>query len=195
MAENKIPIILASSSPRRKELLQGLGVAFSVMPSHADERVEGDVSPGLFVETLAQRKAQQVAHSCSVRSLVIGSDTVVVLNGEIMGKPADEDDAFRMLSMLAGNMHEVYTGLCVIDTAGKQKNGHTATRVFFRELSEERIRRYIATGEPMDKAGAYGIQGFGSAFVSRIEGDYFSIVGLPLILVSDFLEEFGVQLF
>jgi septum formation protein len=195
VAENFIPIILASSSPRRRELLHGLGVEFSVIPSDADERVEGTVSPGLFVETLAQRKAETVAHGCSQRSLVIGSDTVVVLNGEILGKPADEDDAYRMLTRLAGSTHEVYTGLCVMDTAGEQKTGYTVTRVFFRELSEERIRRYIATGEPMDKAGAYGIQGFGSAFVSRIEGDYFSVVGLPLILVSDFLEEFGVQLF
>lgn len=192
-------LILASASPRRKELLEGLGLAFTVQPSVANEVVEGDVSPEEFVTTLARRKARDVAFSLAESeeevALVIGSDTVVVLDGEILGKPVDELDAFRILSSLQGKTHIVYTGVCIVEAAtGKEKVGYRATRVTMRSLSPDRIRRYIATGEPMDKAGAYGIQGYGATLVENMEGDYFSVVGLPVSLVSDFLEEFGVQL-
>ncbi|NME99003.1 Maf family protein [Aneurinibacillus aneurinilyticus] len=196
---NQPSIVLASASARRKELLAGLGLTFTVQPSVASEVVEEDVSPEEFVTILARRKARDVAFSLADNEdesyLVIGSDTVVVLDGEILGKPEHEEDAFRMLSGLQGRTHTVYTGLCVINTAsGKEKAGFRATNVTMRELGAERIRRYIATGEPMDKAGAYGIQGYGALLVSNLEGDYFSVVGLPVSLVSDFLEEFGVKL-
>ena len=192
-------LILASASPRRKELLAGLGLTFSVQPSVANEVVEGNVSPEEFVTILARRKAHDVAFSLTEQeeevALVIGSDTVVVLDGEILGKPVDEFDAFRMLSSLQGKTHTVYTGLCVVEAAtGKEKVGFRATKVTMRPLSSDRIRRYIATGEPMDKAGAYAIQGYGATLVDSMQGDYFSVVGLPVSLVSDFLEEFGVQL-
>jgi septum formation protein len=196
---NQPSIVLASASARRKELLAGLGLNFTVQPSVASEVVEEEVSPEEFVMILARRKARDVAFSLAdneeERFLVIGSDTVVVLDGEILGKPESEEEAFRMLSRLQGKTHTVYTGLCVMDTAtGKEKSGYRATRVTMRELSPDKIRRYIATGEPMDKAGAYGIQGYGAILVSHIDGDYFSVVGLPLSLISDFLEEFGVKL-
>nr|WP_245590382.1 Maf family protein [Aneurinibacillus terranovensis] len=195
MVATEVPIVLASSSPRRQELLRGLGLPFTIQPSAADETVEDNVTPARYVEILAQRKAQAVGRIQAQRTLVIGSDTVVVLDDNILGKPADEEEAFRMLTCLQGREHTVYTGVCVLDTAGKERTGHVATRVFIRPLSEERIRSYIATGEPMDKAGSYAIQGYGATFVSRMEGDYFAVVGLPLHLLSDFLEEFGVQLF
>lgn len=196
---NQPSIVLASASARRKDLLAGLGLTFTVQPSVASEVVEEDVPPEEFVTILARRKARDVAFSLADNEdesyLVIGSDTVVVLDGEILGKPEHEEDAFRMLSRLQGKTHTVYTGLCVINTAsGKERVGFRATNVTMRELGAERIRRYIATGEPMDKAGAYGIQGYGAILVSNLDGDYFSVVGLPVALVSDFLEEFGVKL-
>ncbi|WP_047155108.1 Maf family protein [Aneurinibacillus tyrosinisolvens] len=192
-------IILASGSPRRKELLEGLGLTFSVQPSEASETVEENVTPAEFVEILARRKALEVAartaESGQQGTLIVGSDTVVVLNGEILGKPVDEAHAFRMLSELQGKSHTVYTGLSVVETGtGRERTGHRATQVTMRPLSAEQIKRYIATGEPMDKAGAYAIQGYGAIFISNMDGDYFSVVGLPIQLVSDFLEEFGVQL-
>lgn len=196
---NQPSIVLASASARRKELLAGLGLTFTVQPSVASEVVEEQVSPDEFVTILARRKAQDVAFSLADYEddsyLVIGSDTVVVVDGEILGKPEHEEEAFRMLSKLSGRTHTVYTGLCIVDTAtGREKVGYRATDVTMRELTPDRIRRYIATGEPMDKAGAYGIQGYGATLVSHLDGDYFAVVGLPVALTSDFLEEFGIRL-
>ncbi|MBN6186518.1 septum formation inhibitor Maf [Aneurinibacillus sp. BA2021] len=196
---NQPSIVLASASARRKELLAGLGLTFTVQPSVASEVVEEQVSPDEFVTILARRKAQDVAFSLADYEddsyLVIGSDTVVVVDGEILGKPEHEEEAFRMLSKLSGRTHTVYTGLCIVDTAtGREKVGYRATNVTMRELTPDRIRRYIATGEPMDKAGAYGIQGYGATLVSHLDGDYFAVVGLPVALTSDFLEEFGIRL-
>jgi septum formation protein len=190
-------LILASSSPRRQELIRSLGLPVRIIPSDADETVADELPPASVVETLARRKAAAVADALppGERSgLVIGSDTIVVLNGRILGKPSDEADAARMLSVLQGRDHEVYSGVCVIHAeSGKCVTSHRATRVWMKGLDQERIHRYIATGEPMDKAGSYAIQGIGATIVERIEGDYFNVVGLPLSLLSDLLEEFEVR--
>jgi septum formation protein len=193
MSENQRPIILASGSPRRKELLAGLGLRFSVIPSNVSEEVTEQYSPAGLVEELAFRKAEAVAKEAK-EGLVIGSDTIVVLNEEILGKPKDEEDAFAMLSKLQGQTHVVYSGLAIIDVDKKMdKLGHQATQVTMRAVSEAEIRQYIATKEPMDKAGAYAIQGFGSIFVEQIVGDYFSVVGLPLRLTAQYLKECGLD--
>jgi septum formation protein len=193
MSENQRPIILASGSPRRKELLAGLGLRFSVIPSNVSEEVTEQYSPAGLVEELAFRKAEAVAKEAK-EGLVIGSDTIVVLNDEILGKPKDEEDAFAMLSKLQGQAHVVYSGLAIIDVDKKMdKLGHQATQVTMRAVSDTEIRQYIATKEPMDKAGAYAIQGFGSIFVEQIVGDYFSVVGLPLRLTALYLKECGID--
>lgn len=187
----KKQIILASSSPRRQEMLRNLGLDFIIHPSGADESVDDGLKPSEVVELLAVRKAADVA-SAYKEGLVIGSDTIVVLDGEVLGKPVDDQDAFRMLSALQGKQHSVYSGLAVIDiAAGKQLVGHVETKVNMRPLSEQEIRAYIATKEPMDKAGAYAIQGIGSLFITGIEGDYFSVVGLPIRLLAEYLSGFG----
>lgn len=187
----KTQIILASSSPRRQEMLRNLGLDFLIHPSGADESVDDGLKPSEVVELLAVRKASDVASKYS-EGLVIGSDTIVVLEGEVLGKPVDDEDAFRMLSALQGKKHSVYSGLAVMDIAsGKRQVGHVETKVSMRPLSEHEIRAYIATKEPMDKAGAYAIQGIGSLFITGIEGDYFSVVGLPIRLLAEYLDGFG----
>jgi len=192
-------IVLASSSARRRELLQALGLDFVVFPSSADELIDESVTPADYVRILAERKAQDVVSAYgklhNEEFLVIGADTIVVLNEKVLGKPTDPDDAARMLRELQGKVHDVYTGICIIDgKTGLLKSDYCHTKVRMKELSEEKIQRYVATGEPLDKAGAYGIQGKGALLIKGIEGDYFSVVGLPLGLTSDLLEEFGVQL-
>lgn len=184
-------IILASSSPRRQEMLRNLGLDFIIHPSGADESVDDGLKPSEVVELLAVRKAADVASEYT-EGLVIGSDTIVVLDGQVLGKPLDEQDAFRMLAALQGRNHSVYSGLAVIDVStGNRKTGHVETKVSMRPLSEQEIRAYIATQEPMDKAGAYAIQGIGSLFINGIEGDYFSVVGLPVRLLAEYLDGFG----
>jgi septum formation protein len=192
---SELNIVLASSSPRRKDLLQEIGLSFRVEASGVSEEVTGQVTPGRFVEILAERKARDVSSRMEGEDvLVIGSDTVVVLDGKILGKPVDEGHAYELLSCLQGQTHEVYTGLSVIGCAENVvRTTHSSTRVTMNPMSPEKIRRYIATGEPMDKAGAYAIQGLGATLVSGIEGDYFTVVGLPLALLSAVLGEFGVQ--
>lgn len=188
MNENqKEQIILASSSPRRRELLSQIGISFTVKVSDADEHTS-EKDPGKLVEILSERKAEAVFHTLSAseqaNALVIGADTVVALDGEILGKPTDEADAFRMLAMLQGRSHQVYTGvtiLCADDSGVKSVNQFfEETTVTFYPMTEEEIRFYIATREPMDKAGAYGIQGKGAAYVKEIHGDYNNVVGLPI---------------
>lgn len=186
-------IILASSSPRRKELLAGLGVSFITHSSEVDEVVEDTLSPAQIVEQLALRKASAVA-SCYNEGIVIGSDTIVVFEDQILGKPANDDEAFSMLSALQGRSHYVYTGLALIDTAtGKTEIRHEHTEVSFRALTDAEIHAYIASGEPRDKAGAYGIQGLGATLVKHINGDYFTVVGLPLQRLAELLQLFGVN--
>lgn len=192
-------IVLASSSARRKELLQGIGLDYVVFPSSADEIIDEEVEPADYVRILAERKALDVVQEYGKLNvedfLVIGADTIVLLDGKVLGKPLGPEDAARMLMDLQGKIHDVFTGVCVVDgNNGQLKSGFCRTRVSMKALNEERIQRYIATGEPLDKAGAYGIQGKGALLIQGIEGDYFSVVGLPLGLTSDLLEDFGVQL-
>ncbi|KON86886.1 septum formation protein Maf [Sporosarcina globispora] len=171
-------LILASSSPRRKELLENLHLQFEVSSSDVDESFDPVLKPGEIVKELAQRKAQAVFKK-HPDSYVIGSDTVVVKDGNVLGKPGSSEEAFRMLKRLSGSTHSVYTGVSIL-APGRQINFYEKTDVVFWELTDEEINSYIGTGEPFDKAGAYGIQGFGSMLVKGISGDYFSVVGLPL---------------
>lgn len=188
-------IILASQSPRRKELLSQMGLrGFKVTSPEVDETVEEHLPPAQVVEELSRRKALAVARHAGQDDLIIAADTVVALEGAVLGKPADQREAFAMLSALSGNRHYVYTGLTVIQ-GDQVVTQHECTTVTFRELEPEEISHYIATGEPMDKAGAYGIQGLGAMLVSGIEGDYFNVVGLPIFRLSRILAGFGLDLF
>ncbi|MGE7905268.1 Maf family protein [Peribacillus sp. NPDC094092] len=172
------PLILASSSPRRKELLQFLQIPFESMNSNVDESIDENMCPDAAVKELASRKAEAIAAKFQ-ESWVIGSDTVVVLDGEILGKPTSRADGKRMLKMLSGRTHEVYTGVAIL--FGKNRRVFAEkTEVTFWELPEAEIERYLDSGEPFDKAGGYGIQGYGSLLVEQIKGDYFSVVGLPV---------------
>jgi septum formation protein len=183
-------IILASASPRRFELLKQLGLTFGVFPSDIDENIGCCYSPEEFAQKLSYEKALSVARQ--VEGVVIGADTIVVKDG-ILGKPENEEHAFHMLKTLQGNWHEVITGVTVIDSLSlKSIKTYEKTRVKMRKLSDEAIESYIKTREPMDKAGAYGVQGLGSILVERIEGCYFNVVGLPLMRLSTMLESFGV---
>lgn len=177
-------IILASSSPRRRELLSHIGVDFStaVPPASAEASIEAcSYNPAEFAEKNAFMKAGEVAKISPKDSIVLGADTIVVLGDVILGKPKDGEDAKKMLLALSGKMHEVITGVTVINNKiGRSITSHESTEVFFKKLSSEEIDFYIKSGEPMDKAGAYAIQGLGSLFVPGIKGCFFNVVGLPL---------------
>lgn len=256
-------LILASSSPRRQELIRSLGLPYEICPSDADEATEPGLHPSDIVESLSVRKARAVYEQYKMRSegtpgrgIVIGSDTIVVLDGLVLGKPRDEDDSFRMLKALQGRAHEVYSGVACIDlengrtirgsrrtavymkplpderirryiATGEPRDkaggydttmhlgdigqyriisespdgrpeiivGHTVSKVTFRPMSDEEIWAYVKTGDPLDKAGAYGVQGIGSVFIEKIEGDFYSIMGLPLNLLYQMLLMFGISLF
>jgi septum formation protein len=192
---NKKPmnIVLASNSPRRKELLQQIGVDFRIDPADVDERVLPGESPEGYAERVALDKAR-VAAARAGSGIVIAADTIVVLDDEILGKPADAVDAERMLMMLSGKVHRVITGLAVMDAAtGRALTRASITRVWFRSLTPRDIISYVATGEPLDKAGAYGIQERGALLVDKIDGCYFNVVGLPLSLLGEVLSTFGVD--
>ena len=206
----KPKILLASASPRRRELVSRLGVPFEVFAADCDETVDGSHSPDEYVKILALRKAraamkkyreQRISGSpdASAREageppIVIGSDTVVALDGEILGKPRDRDDAITTLMRLSGRAHRVCTGLAVIDGEREIVTCGSAD-VYFSNLTKADCTSYTDTGEPLDKAGSYGIQGIGGAFVERIDGDYYSIVGLPLAKLRKILEDdFNVRL-
>ena len=188
------PVILASNSPRRKELLTQMGMNFTADPADVDERV----LPGEGAEEYAVRVALDKARVAAARAgigIIIAADTIVVLDDTILGKPADARDAERMLTMLSGRFHRVITGLTVMDAGtGMTRTCVAITSVWFRTLSLAEITSYISTGEPFDKAGAYGIQGKGALLVQKIEGCYFNVVGLPLSLLGEMLREFGVHL-
>ena len=179
-------LILASASPRRAALLTTAGIAFEVMESQADETAE--LPPEELVQELACRKAREVFRRVGGKRVVLGADTVVVYRGQVLGKPADEEEAFTMLRCLSGQHHQVLTGVCIIDSNGDERQIVEKTDVWMCPLNDEEIHRYIASGEPMDKAGAYGIQGRGSRYISRIEGCYFNVVGLPVHRVWKMLE-------
>lgn len=190
--------ILASASDRRKELLSRIISDFEVKISDFDEgTVEVSKDIEKYVKTLAEGKAKSVALNCTNDSIIIGADTIVVIDDNILGKPKDKDDAFRMLKLLSNNVHRVYSGVTVINNEKQvMKSECLYTEVYFSELSDEEIWRYIDTGECLDKAGAYGIQGYGGLLVKSISGDYFNIVGLPISKISDLLKEhFNVNLF
>ncbi|WNQ12969.1 Maf family protein [Paenibacillus aurantius] len=231
MSPNAHPLILASSSPRRQELIRTLGLPYVIRVSDADETVEPGLSPAQIVETLALRKAETVHELIRKErdlqgGVIIGSDTVVVLDGEVLGKPRDREDAFMTLTRLQGSTHEVFSGVACL-AAGEPEQaqesaaaarsvgpsmsyrlrhgaetekpsaavGHSVSKVTFRPMSPDEIRAYIATGEPMDKAGSYGVQGLGSLFVERIDGDFYSVMGLPMNLLYSMLLEFGISPF
>ncbi|MCD7803418.1 MAG: Maf family protein [Clostridiales bacterium] len=186
-------IILASQSPRRRALLEQMGITdFTVLPAKGQEDMSAELTPEHLVETLALAKGREVAGRTAAGNLVIAADTVVALHGEVLGKPRDEADAYRMLQLLSGETHAVHTGVAVLRD-GQALCEHETTLVRFRPLSDREIRAYIATGEPMDKAGAYGIQGRGAVLVEGIQGDYCNVVGLPVCHLSRMLETFGVR--
>jgi septum formation protein len=179
------PLVLASSSPRRRQLLEMLGIGIRVVPSHIPEVREPGETPVAYAERLARQKAASVAGR-----FVLGADTTVVLGDAVLEKPADAEDAVRMLRSLQGRTHEVVTAVALKSEQGiRQRTDVTA--VTFRPADEAYLRAYVATGEPMDKAGAYGIQGYGAALVERIDGDFFGVMGLPLRLVLELLEDAG----
>jgi len=176
-------LILASASPRRAEILRSVGWPFEALPAHIDESREEGEKADAYVERIALAKAEAAAiHSPG--SLVLGADTVVVIEDQILGKPRDEGDATRMLRVLNGRRHQVLTGVALVnDATGQSTVAHEVTDVTFAEMSDEEINWYVATGEPMDKAGAYAIQGHGALFIKEIRGDYFNVVGLPVRLL------------
>ena len=186
------PLVLASSSPRRKKVLETIGFQFEVVAAApgAEQPWRRGQDPVVFAEQTARAKRDQVAVT-RPDALVIAADTVVILDGVVLEKPVDADDARAMLSKLAGRDHVVCTGVAVVGPSGLPLSGIESTRVHFRDLDIEEIADYVATGEPLDKAGAYGIQGFGSALVTRVDGCYFNVMGLPVARLLDLLEEAG----
>ena len=192
-------LVLASASPRRQELLRNAGIPFRVYPANIPELPLAEESPRACAERLAREKARAVLRQ-QPGQLVLGADTIVVVDSEILGKPRDEADAMRMLRLLSGRTHQVITGVCLVGTlrtenqkleAGFEDTRSESTLVSMTTLSAEDIHSYVASGEPMDKAGAYAIQGTASRWIPRIEGDYFNVVGLPVALVQRMLQEHG----
>ncbi len=192
------PIVLASGSPRRADLLRTVGWSFEALPVDLDETPAPGEEPVPYVERLAREKAEAAASRVPGR-VVLGCDTTVVVDGQKLGKPVDNDDARRMIRLLSGRWHEVLTGVALIEVGiragepGIHRVAHESTRVRFADLSDEEIDWYVATGEPMDKAGAYAIQGCAAFFIEAIEGDYFNIVGLPLQLVYRLMKEIALK--
>ncbi len=190
-------IILASASPRRKELMTMASLSFDVIISDCDETIEYD-GPEDMVRKLSLLKAKDVAEKIKKTEtgphIVIGADTIVYFQNQILGKPKNEEDAFRMLQSMSGKTHTVYTGVSLIDTvSGQTETFCEATKVEFYDVTDEDIRAYIATGDPLDKAGSYGVQGRGCFLVKRIEGDYFTVVGLPIAHLLQKLAKWGAN--
>ncbi|MBR4954169.1 MAG: septum formation inhibitor Maf [Oscillospiraceae bacterium] len=189
-------MVLASASPRRRELLEMLKIEnLEIIPAKGEETADETLPPDELVCVLSRQKAQEVYERTEGREdcTFIGSDTIVYLDGKVLGKPADKADAKEMLRSLSGRSHMVYTGVTVI-AHGKTISEAEETKVFFRDLSDDEIDAYIATGEPMDKAGAYGAQGIASLFVERLEGDFFNVMGLPICRLGAMLKKLGVNL-
>jgi septum formation protein len=186
-----VRLVLASASPRRRQLLAMLGLEFTVLPGDVDETYAAGEDPGAHAERLAREKALAVA-ARDAGAIVIGSDTVVTVDGRVLGKPRDGDEAVAMLLQLQGREHEVATGVAVA-AAGRAVSAVERVRVRFRAFDERTAREYTATGEPLDKAGAYGIQGYGATLVERIDGDYFAVMGLPVARLLRLLEGIGLR--
>ena len=193
LTRRNIRLVLASASPRRKELFHQAGLLPEILPSHKEERSRAK-TPAALVKALSRTKAEDIAGQTGGKpALVIGADTIVWVDGQAYGKPHDEEHAARMLRRLSADCHEVFTGVTVI-RGESCISQFERSLVRFRPLEEEEIRRYIATGEPMDKAGAYGAQGRGALFVEHIEGDFFNVMGLPLCRLGKMLKEQGVNI-
>lgn len=188
-----MPLILASASPRRRELLAAAGLAFVVEPVEVDERALPEESPREYVERVARLKATAgAARASSAGSAVLGADTTVVVDGDVMGKPIDDRDAMKMLRRLAGRSHEVLTGVA-LSWEGVVRSAVACTEVWFTSLDEDDMDWYVRSGEPRDKAGAYAIQGLASRFVTRIDGSYSNVVGLPVAIVLQLLAQAGLS--
>jgi septum formation protein len=186
-------IILASASPRRKEILEKTGLKFKVDESDYKEKVDPGLKPHELARFLSREKARHVARRYR-NALVIAADTIVVFRGRLFGKPRNEEQAKEMLKAMSGKAHSVITGFTIIDTAGKKEISRSVeSKVFFKRLSTDEIETYIISGEPLDKAGAYGVQGLGAVIVKRIEGDFFNVMGLPLNALTESLKKFGVN--
>jgi septum formation protein len=186
------PLILASASPRRADLLREAGVAFRIAPAHIDESVRAGESPEAYVERLARGKAEAVRGSAS-DAFVLGADTTVVVGDQILGKPADTVEAAQMLELLSGRSHRVLTGVALLGPAGFIRAAVVSTVVTFHPLSQADVAWYVGTGEPLDKAGAYAVQGGASRFVARIDGSFTNVVGLPMELVGGWCRAAGIQ--
>lgn len=187
-------LVLAYSSPRREELLKRLGLNFTIVPSKINENNFNDIAPDLLVQKLASRKAEEVAGLVE-NTVIIAADTVVVNENEIIGKPDDKNDAGKMLEKLQGRQHTVFSGLAVLSTkTAKSLVDVDHTEVYLRQMSKQEIDDYINTGEPLDKAGSYGIQGLGGIFVEKIEGSYFTVMGLPIHKLAVMLKKFDVNI-
>ena len=185
--------VLASQSPRRRELLERIGISnFEILPARGKEIMDPSLSPAELVEELSRQKCMEVA-ALRPEALVIAADTVVSIDGAVLGKPRSEEDAFSMLTRLSGQTHQVYTGITVWED-GCRTTGHEVTQVKFRPLTGQEIFCYIQTGEPMDKAGAYGIQGYGSLLVESISGDYYNVMGLPVCRLARMLKRYEIDL-
>jgi septum formation protein len=184
-------LLLASASPRRRDLLTQAGLRFEVLPAHIDETRRAGEPPAAYVQRLAFEKAAAV-HALHPKAVVLGADTTVVLDGKILNKPADLADAERMLRALSGRVHHVLTGIAVF-TSEVQRAHVETTSVAFDEIAEPDLALYLASGDSLDKAGAYGIQGYAARWVSRIDGDFFNVVGLPIAATIRLLAELGVE--
>ena len=185
-------IILASKSPRRQELLQKLNLSFAVMTEEIDETMDPSLPLEQEICRVSEGKARAVRPRVGEDDLIISADTVVCVDSRRLGKPASEEEACAMLRLLSGRAHEVVSGVCLLQ-GDRCETCAVTTRLHFRNLSEKEILAYVATGEPMDKAGAYGIQGLASIFVDRLDGDYYNVMGLPLCTLSQMLRRFGVE--
>ncbi len=187
-------IILASGSPRRRELLERFGVNdLRVRPAKGEERMPDTDDPAEIVRALSRQKAEEVARGAAADDVIVAADTIVWLDGQALGKPRDEADAKAMLRRLSGRTHSVFTGVCVV-RGGELLTEAEESLVSFREMSEREIAAYVASGEPMDKAGAYGAQGLAGLFVRRIEGSFSNVMGLPLCRLGNMLKKVGVEL-
>jgi len=187
-------IILASASPRRKEILANTGLKFTVCESNYEEDLAMSRKPRALSRFLSRKKAEDVVRKYS-DAVVIAADTFIVYKGNLLGKPSSPNDARRMLKMLSGKVHAVVTGFTIIDSKSKNKVSRSIeTKVHFKKLALAEINAYVRSGEPLDKAGAYAIQGLGSVFIEKIEGDYFNVVGLPISALAESLKEFGIKI-
>jgi len=191
LLQNGAVLILASSSPRRQELLRQTGIAFEVQAPHINEDQFPGEPPLEYAMRLSREKAQTVSRQ-QPQSPVLGADTIVVADGEVLGKPRDSADAIRMLRLLSARMHEVSTAISLVVPGRETDTRSRTTQVYFRKLMEDEIQQYVAGGEPMDKAGAYAIQGGAARWADRIEGEYSNVVGLPLSLVTEMLRTNGL---